>query len=419
MDHGKSGWDGFGDEQGRVEDGGSPAPNSARDSSPIKQDREGSGLPAEDGPASEPHGRGAPLDEGSVADGREPPESSGGGEEAKRRPARATTRRRIHALPRGPRIFEAHCVCNFLSTSRTPRLLGTVVERCLGDNTRLDHILIHGDPGSGTALLARALLNDFAPRRIVDIDAALGCDTELIRRSIDEAGPRGVLFIRHIDALDAECENLLAGALGAGASRFTRRSGSGPADPSETDLDRAIAASADDRLHGPQQATPDFTLIATAHLMSHVGYMLRTRFQHLFHLRDDPKALRNAVLRALRRHGPIALDTDCLPQLERVLGTLTDSAESVVEAVLLRAESEGNPFLDRETMRSVLEEDLASRTSDEAYSASLRRHLAGRKIDCVTPDEVRRIAEETGWGTVAAQAALSIIAREDARRRNP
>jgi hypothetical protein len=319
--------------------------------------------------------------------------------------------------PNGPTLFRVHSVSNFLSTSRIPQHLDTLVAKCLERGTRLDHILIHGGAGSGTDLLARALIKDYAPRRVVEIDAALGCDADLLRRSIDDAGHRGVLFIRYLDALESECDQMLAQALMGRAARSHRPRG--PVDPTDSEFDREIAASAKARERDDDGAPVEFTLVATAHVMPQVGYIVRTRIEHLFHLRDDPKALRNAVIRALRQHASIAIDAAALPQLERVLKTLADSAEPIVRAALLRCACDDLRSIDAETMRSIIEEDVAARLPDEAYSSSLRRHLAGRKIELVTAEEVARIALETGWGTVAAEAALGMMVREDARRRTP
>ena len=69
-------------------------------------------------------------------------------------------------------------------------------------------------------------------------------------------------------------------------------------------------------------------------------------------------------------------------------------------------------------MQSILEEDLADRLPDEAYSASLRRHLAGRKIEQVSAEEVARIDAETGWGRCASEAALAMMIREESRKRS-
>lgn len=441
MDEGANGWNGSRSDGTHADEAGSSAPDVAESPDQIGQPASGRDERQADSPPDQAHdaaecappavingdhGQGvSPAVPGAtpqLPDEPAPVEIRDPGAPARRR--RSVDRRAGGTLAPGdsrrrPHVFQAYGVCHFLSTSRIPRLLSALVDRCLADDVRLDHVLIHGAPGSGTSLLAQALLNDFAPPRVVEIDAAFGCDSELVRRSIQDVGPKGVLYIRHIDALDAECESVLANALGDRSVRFKRRGPPGLVDPSETDLDRAIAASANDAPDAVDGEAPDFTLVATAHLMTHVGYMLRTRFQHLFHLRNDPKALRNVVLRALRRNGPIRLEADCFPQLERVLATLSDSCEPIVQTVLLRAESEGLASLGAEEMRTVLEEDLAARIPDEAYSASLRRHLVGRKIEAITADEVRRIAEETGWGLMAAEAALSMMAIEEARSRHP
>lgn len=331
------------------------------------------------------------------------------------RPAKHAAASKAQAERRDAPLFQVHSLNNFLSTSRIPRQLDALVAKCLARDSRLDHILIHGGPGSGTGLLAVALINDYAPRRVIEIDAALGCDADLVRRSIEDVGPRGVLFIRHIDALDAECDQMLAEAL-AGRPVRTRRP-RGFVDPTESDLDRVVSASAAGREPSGEPAPVEFTLIATAHMMAQVGYILRTRVEHMFHLRDDPKALRNAMLRALRRHGSIGVEPEALPQLERVLKSLSDSVEPITRAALLRGDCDGVKRIDAALMQSILEEDLAARLPDEAYSSSLRRHLAGRKIEQVTPEEIARIDSETGWGHAAAEAALKMMLREESRRR--
>ncbi len=341
--------------------------------------------------------------------------SGGGGVPIRARPVKRESLVKSGAERRDAPLFQVHSLSNFLSTSRIPQQLDTLVAKCLARDTRLDHILIHGAPGSGTALLAVALINDYAPRRVIEIDAALGCDPELLRRSIDEVGARGVLFIRHIDALEAECDQMLAEALAGRPARARRPRGF--VDPTESELDREISASASPRGEARESRPVEFTLVATAHMMAQVGYVVRTRVEHMFHLRDDPKALRNAVLRSLRRHGSIGVDSSALPQLERVLRTLSDSAEPITRATLLRSECDGAQRIDAALMQSILEEDLAARLPDEAYSSSLRRHLAGRKIEQVTPEEVARVAADTGWGLSAAEGAISMMIREESRKR--
>ena len=341
--------------------------------------------------------------------------SGGGSVPIRARPVKRESLVKSGAERRDAPLFQVHSLSNFLSTSRIPQQLDTLIAKCLARDTRLDHILIHGAPGSGTALLAVALINDYAPRRVIEIDAALGCDPELLRRSIDEVGARGVLFIRHIDALEAECDQMLAEALAGRPARARRPRGF--VDPTESELDREISASASPRGEARESRPVEFTLVATAHMVAQVGYVVRTRVEHMFHLRDDPKALRNAVLRSLRRHGSIGVDAPALPQLERVLRTLSDSAEPITRATLLRSECDGAQRIDAALMQSILEEDLAARLPDEAYSSSLRRHLAGRRIEQVTPEEVARVAADTGWGLSAAEGAISMMIREESRKR--
>lgn len=448
MDDGSRGWDGGDAQRDESEslnphgagDTPVPVPSQAPDATNGPNGRSEGSEAADEGPSlpdeSDAEDAETPRDERrdehkedpkanrSVPRGRGPdpqdtaaPTPQGGSRRAEEpRPSHASAAEPgSDAVRRDAPLFEVHSLSNFLSTSRIPQQLDALVARCLQRDARLDHILVHGSIGSGTKLLALALINDYAPRRVVEIDATLGCDAELLRRSIDEVGPRGVLFIRHIDALETECDQLLAEALSGKPPRSRRPRGF--VDPTESELDRAISASATARDQAGDARPNDFTLIATAHLMTQVGYIVRTRVEHLFHLRDDPKALRNAVLRALRRHGSISVEAAALPQLERVLKSLVDAAEPITRAALLRCDCDGIRAIDAEIMRSILEEDLASRLPDEAYSSSLRRHLAGRKIEQVTPEEVSRIACETGWGSTASEAALSMMLREEQRRR--
>lgn len=327
--------------------------------------------------------------------------------------------------PRRKPVFEAHTLSHFISSTRIPRHLEALVARSLSQGTALEHVLIHGAPGSGTALLARALLADCAPRRIVEIDAALGIDAEQLRRSVEEAGPRGVLSIKHLDALSFECEQALVDAMFHRGARPRRRMRPQQTEPMESDLDRAIAESAAIGFDPSESAGPARTpmrgpgpsLVATAHAVSNVGYLLRTHFDHMFHLRGDPKGLRAAIVRSLRRSAGIELDVAAIPRLERVLHTLGDAAEPILHAIALRAEAETIDRIDGPLMDSILEEDLAQRLPDEAYACSLRIHLGGRKLKRVTSEEVARIAAETGWGTIAAEGAISMLIRENQNRR--
>lgn len=333
---------------------------------------------------------------------------------SRKRAARAATR----PSERKP-VFQAHGLSHFLSTSRIPRNLEALVGKSFETNARLDHILIHGAPGSGTALLAGALIRDYAPRKTVEVDAALGCDSEFLQRAIDDVGTRGVLFVRHIDALDPHTEQFLVDTISGRVARPRRRPRAAPIDPTELDYSSAGEESGSRAGSGSRGATPpDFTLVATAHFMPQVGYLLRTSFDHLFHLRDDPKALRNAIVRTLCRGRSVSFDLAAFHQLELVLKSLWDAAEPILRSIELRIATDGVTRIDAETMRSVLEEDLADRLPNEAYSHALRRHLAGRKIEQSSEEEVARIARETGWGTAASEAAIATMLHEDTRRRS-
>lgn len=350
--------------------------------------------------------------------------------EPSREPTASTKRAASRYSKRRKPTFDAHTLSHFISTTRIPRLLDAIVARSLQHNTRLDHILIHGAPGSGTALLAHAVLRDFAPPRVIEVDAALGIESSQLRQLIERVGPRGVLFVHHIEALNPECDDLLVEAIAPRGHRGRPTRRVGPTDPSQSELDRAIAESASaDRAtawsDAPEQKgttrsqRSDFSLLATAHAVSNIGYLLRNQFDHMFHLRNDPKALRAALVRALRRCSGVAIDIAALPQLELVLRSLCDSAEPILRAIDVRADAEGLDRIDPHVMRSILEEDLAQRLPDEAYAASLRSHLGGRKIKRVTTEEVNRIASETGWGALASEGAIATMLREERRVQRP
>jgi hypothetical protein len=76
--------------------------------------------------------------------------------EPSRESAASTKRAASRCSKRRKPTFDAHTLSHFISTTRIPRLLDAIVAQSLQHNTRLDHILIHGAPGSGTALLANA-----------------------------------------------------------------------------------------------------------------------------------------------------------------------------------------------------------------------------------------------------------------------
>ncbi len=345
---------------------------------------------------------------------------------------RAPTRSPLDTVPTTPvkrsgnQIFHTPTLRHFATSSRTPQILESYVLRALRENRRLDHILIHGRAGSGTTLLARALIRDFAPKRAVELDALKGCDPQRLRRAIERVGNGGVLFIRHIEVLDHDCDSFLEACMsatrpgtaadGSPESKLRRARPASPAP--QTPLDRAIAdsARADEPVEQPRPI-PSFTLVATAHLMGRLGYQLRTRFDHLIHLRSDPAALRTASCRALAAHD-VSVVPEALAGMQRVLGSLLDGAEPLVKALIVRAELEGTRVLDVDAVRSTIEEDLANRVSNEQYAVSLREHLGGRILSEATPDEVTRIANETGWGECASRGAIVAMLREDRSAKN-
>jgi hypothetical protein len=245
---------------------------------------------------------------------------------------------RAGVAPRRP-LFELPTIAHFLSYSRTPQYVEARIVRALAERRPLDHMLVHGVPGSGTTLFARAIVRDYAPRRVVELDALAGITLTQLARAIDRVGDLGVLVIRHIELLETPCEDLLARAM-RGEPVSPRMEGPVRAMPGETPLDRIIRQSAAEGRPAPEtRHPPRFTLIGTSHILQRLGYALRTAFDHLVHLREDPKALRRAVVRSLRLRG-IAVTNDAAPVLERMLGTVYDCAETLVQTCIERVDLE-------------------------------------------------------------------------------
>lgn len=320
-----------------------------------------------------------------------------------------------------PIDFSVQTLKHFASYTRVPQMLEGYVLSALRDDRRLDHMLIHGRAGSGTTVLARALANDYAPTRIDELDPLSGLTTSNLRRALARCNRRGVVLIRHIELLDPEQMHLVADYMaGKPFDRAARSEGPsmGMRAPGETQLDREIAASARDRGDSDQQrgVTPGGTIIGTALLMSRMPYLLRSRFEQLIHLRNDPKAMRAALIRVLGRVG-VTIDPASFGRLERVLGTLNESTEHLARTVLARAGFEETDRIDDALMQSIIEEDLPSRVPDVYYAQSLRDHLAGRKVKCATEEEIDRISRETGWGHSATRAAIGTMIRENRVRK--
>lgn len=318
-------------------------------------------------------------------------------------------------------VFGVPTLKHFISYSRVTHALEGYVLAALRENRRLDHILIHGRPGTGTTVLARALARDYAPERFEEFDAQGGISYPRLKRALIKANRRGVVLIRHIELLDPQNAALVSAYLAG--KQIERDDGTPQAHrqrpPWESELDREIADSArtrdgEERKTAP--ITPGGTIIGTALVPMQINYSMRGKFEQMVHLRSDPKALRATLVRAMKPHR-VTIDPACYPRLERVLGTLTDGTEQLARTLLARAAMEGHPYINDELMKSIVEEDLPTRLPDAHYAAALREHLAGRKVREASPGEVERIAHETQWGAMAAHAAIAAMVRENRSRK--
>jgi hypothetical protein len=338
----------------------------------------------------------------------------------------------LGATSRDDGFFVVPTVAHFLSESRIPQALDHLVRTALRDNKTLEHILISGDAGSGTTLLARALVRDYAPTDFAEIDASIGIEPLVFGSTLASIGPRGVLLIRHIDRLDAECDQMIGHAMGTGVPPPYRprrgRRGAEHADPAEHDLDRAIAESA--RMHEPQAPIPQvspgqrLTVIATTHRVRDIGGLPMRRFTHTFELRREPRAMARAVARAMRKRG-IVIAPEAFDHLARVLGSVPDVARTIGQSLVMRREIDGWHEIDAERMRVVLEDDVGERVPGDHYLWALRRHLGARRLascetglrDAELDDEVARIAGETGWSARTVREALDNLHLERPERR--
>ncbi|MFM7261647.1 MAG: hypothetical protein ACKO3W_13695 [bacterium] len=342
-------------------------------------------------------------------------------------------------------LFELPTLHHFMSHFGVHRVLEQLVEKSLVRNRQLDHVLLHGGTGSGTTLIARALVRDLAPKNCVELDVLDGVDASTLHAAIREVRHGGVLLIRHIELLDGGGERMLMNYIGRKNALGTGRFASAPGAAGSIRSRKPRLDEVDD-IRAKRKTTlrpinANFTLIATAHFTQQIGYQLRCRFDHLIHLRKDPIGTRSALCRALARKG-VVIDGDAIPLMERFVETIADSAEQLGQAILSRAEIEcmlnvqttrtarggdgvqaemssprsvGNTVT-RELMQSIITCDMPCRLPDEVYASALSLHLAGRRVQRVTDAEVTRINHETGWGEMAVHAALVLVLRAQQMR---
>ena len=329
------------------------------------------------------------------------------------RPRRTTT-------PRGE-IFSIPTLFHFASSVGVTRVLERLVENALANNRPLDHILLHGPPGSGTTLVARAIVRDLAPKNFVELDLLDGVDQDTLRRALREVRNQGVLLIRHIELLSGANEQFLMSCIarktvrGTGSfARETPPSTEGVA-KQKRPMDEYVA---DAVRRPPLRIDGNFTLIGTAHLTQQIGYQLRGRFDHMIHLRSDPVGIRIAMRHALSRFG-LTLDESAHRPIERFVRTIDDIAEQFVQAIVMRAQLEETCHLNDTIIQTVVADDMPGRIADEIYAWALVRHLAGRRVTSVTDNEVERLESETGWGEIAVRAALGLVVRNQATRAIP
>ena len=352
-----------------------------------------------------------------------------------------------------PGLFHLPTLHHFASTFGVDRVLEQLVEKPMQENRRPDHILLHGRAGSGTTLVARALVQDLAPDHCVELDVLDGVDATLLQSAIREVRNGGVLLIRHIEVLDPCGERMLMDCIARkttlGTGRFApSEEAARPPRGMKPRLDDAeVLGGKPKRAKRPIAA--NFTLIATAHMTHAIGYQLRNRFDHMIHLRKDPVGVRLAICRTLAREG-VHLDPDAHALVERFVHLIGDSAEQLTRAIIARAEIEGirppkaraakrtthietNPVtrsidgrasgetaptgtITRDLMQSIIVRDMPCRLPDEVYAHALFHHLADRRIVRLTDAEVTRIDLETGWGETVVRAALAMVLRTQTMR---
>ncbi|MFM7261907.1 MAG: hypothetical protein ACKO3W_15050, partial [bacterium] len=141
--------------------------------------------------------------------------------------------------------FSVPTLKHFATFTRVTSVLEGYIVAAMRENRRLDHILIHGNAGSGTTTLARALVRDYAPNRFEELDALSGISFQKLKRALARANRRGVVLIRHVELLDSVSMSYLSAYMSGKPMESEARPDMGAfRAPNETELDREISASA-------------------------------------------------------------------------------------------------------------------------------------------------------------------------------
>lgn len=155
---------------------------------------------------------------------------------------------------------------------------------------------------------------------------------------------------------------------------------------------------------------PAFTLVATTEDCDSVDDALLQRFERRTHLRNDPKALRTVLIRALQARG-VTLEPDALPLAERVLASVIDGTEPLVRAILTRAAIEDVDRIDAELFRSIAHEDLADILPTESFARSLLLLHPPQRLARADDAAIEAMAERHCWSPSTIRAAVLTIHR--------
>jgi hypothetical protein len=155
---------------------------------------------------------------------------------------------------------------------------------------------------------------------------------------------------------------------------------------------------------------PAFTLVATSEDCDSVDDALLQRFERRTHLRNDPKALRTVLIRALQAKG-VTLAPDALPLAERVLASVIDGTEPLVRAIVTRAAIEDADRIDAELFRSIAHEDLADILPTESFARSLLLLHPPQRLARADDAAIDAMAERHCWSPSTVRSAVLTIHR--------